>query len=95
VLGVFPSPLQMKQIFDAAALPNVCRWSPCCFVKSLSQVCGWGAVFSMVVRLWFIRGGLLVVFGGSFLLCPFAWSLSKMFFFLLVKDIRSVVSESI
>ncbi|QCD92945.1 hypothetical protein DEO72_LG5g1014 [Vigna unguiculata] len=53
VLGAFPSPLQMKQICDAAALPHVCRWSPWCFVKSLSQVCGWGAVFSMVVRWWF------------------------------------------
>jgi len=43
----------MKQICDTAALPNVCRWSPWCFVKSLSQVCSRGAVFSLVVRWWF------------------------------------------
>jgi len=85
VLGVFPSLLQMKQICDTAALPNVFRWSPWCFVKSFSQVCGWGAVFSMVVRWWFtwwfVGVGLWWFVGGSFLLCPFAWSLSKMFFF--------------
>jgi len=53
MLGAFITPLQMKQICDIAALPNVRRWSPWCFVKSLSQVCGWGTMFSMVVRWWF------------------------------------------
>jgi len=57
VLGAFPSPLQMKQICDVAAIPNVHHWSPWCFVKSLSQVCGWGGEFSTMVSSWFVGVG--------------------------------------
>jgi len=74
VLGVLSSPLQMKQICDAAALPNVCRWSPWCFMKSLSQVCGWGAVFSMVVRWWFVGVGPWWFVGGLWwFVSPLPW----------------------
>jgi len=82
VLGAFPSPLQIKQICDAATLPNVC-WSPWCFVKSLSQVCGWGVVL--------VYDGLLVV---RFSYAP-SHGHFRIFFFFSVKDIRSVVSKPI
>jgi len=99
MLGDFPSPLQMKQICDVVALPNVCRWSPWCFVKSLSQVCGRGAVFSMVVHFVVHWCWSVVVCWWS-LVARFSFALShghfqKCFFFFSVKDIRSVVSELI